>query len=48
VEAINHLAETAIALDDQERFLMYIEMGATGAIALGSEKRYNEALDVYR
>jgi DNA-binding SARP family transcriptional activator len=48
VEATNHQAEAAIGLDDQERFRTYIEMGTTGAIVLGSEKRYNEALDVYK
>ena len=48
VEATNHQAEAAIGLDDQERFRTYIEMGITGAIVLGSEKRYNEALDVYK
>src|SRR6266487_198179 len=48
IETINRQAEAAIALGDQERFRTYIEMGVNGARALGSEKRYNEALDVYR
>jgi tetratricopeptide (TPR) repeat protein len=48
IEAINHQAEAALALGDQERFRAYIEMGVRGAKALGSEKRYNEAFDVYQ
>jgi tetratricopeptide (TPR) repeat protein len=48
VEAINHQAEAALALGDQERFRAYMEMGVKGAKALGSEKRYNEAFDVYQ
>jgi len=48
IEAINHQAEAAIALGDQERFRTYLEIGVNGAKLLASEKRYNEALDVYR
>ncbi len=48
IEAINHQAEAAIALGDQERFRMYIEMGVKRAKVLGSEKRYNEAREIYR
>lgn len=48
IEAINHQAEAAIALGDQERFRMYIEMGVKRATVLGSEKRYNEARGIYR
>ena len=48
VEAFTHKAEAAVALGDQELFRTYIEMGVSGAKTLGSEKRYNETLDVYR
>ena len=48
LEIINHRAEAAIALGDQERFCAYIEAGITGAKNLGSERRYNEAFEVYK
>jgi hypothetical protein len=48
LEIINHRAEAAVALGDQERFCAYIEAGVTGAKSLGSEKRYNEAFEVYK
>lgn len=48
VEIVNHQAEVAIVLGDLERFHAYIDMGVNGARALGSEKRYNEAREIYR
>jgi hypothetical protein len=34
-------------MNDLERSSTYIEFGVTGALALGSQKRYNEAKDIY-
>lgn len=48
VEAITHLAEAAIALGDQELFCAHMEIGVSRAKILGSEKRYNEAFEVYK
>ncbi len=48
LEIINHRAEAAVALGDMERFHSYIQAGITGARNLGSEKRYNEAAEVYK
>ncbi len=48
LEITNHRAEAAVALGDQERFCVYIEAGVTGAKSLGSERRYNEAFEVYK
>jgi DNA-binding SARP family transcriptional activator len=48
LEITNHRAEAAVALGDQERFCVYIEAGVTGAKNLGSERRYNEAFEVYK
>jgi DNA-binding SARP family transcriptional activator len=48
LEIRNHQAETAIALRDLDLFCAYIEMGITGADALGSQKRRSEAVDIYK
>jgi DNA-binding SARP family transcriptional activator len=48
LEIINHRAEAAVAVGDQERFCAYIKAGVTGAKDLGSERRYNEAFEVYK
>lgn len=48
LEITNHRAEAAVALGDQERFFAYIEAGVIGAKNLRSERRYNEAFEVYR
>ncbi len=48
LEIINHRAAAAVVLGDQERFCAYIEAGVTGAKNLGSERRYNEAFEVYK
>jgi tetratricopeptide (TPR) repeat protein len=47
LEAINHLALTALASGDLEQFCGLLEQGVTGARALGSQKRRQEAIDAY-
>ena len=47
LEAINHLALSALALGDLEQFCGLLEQGVTGARALGSQKRRQEAIDAY-
>jgi hypothetical protein len=44
VEIINQQAATAIAQADLESFQAYLQAGAEGAKALGSEKRKQEAI----
>jgi len=48
VEIINHQAEAALALRDQERFCTYLQKGIQGANVLNSEQRRREAIDVYK
>ena len=47
VEIINHEAQTAIVMRDQELFKSYLLSGLEGAIRLGSEKRRQEAWGAY-
>lgn len=47
IEIINHQAETAIALGDQELFTAYLQDGLKGAKQIGSEKRRHEVWDIY-
>jgi hypothetical protein len=47
IEIINHQAETAIALGDQELFKAYLKEGLVGAKRLRSEKRRREVWDNY-
>jgi len=47
IEIVIHQAATAIALGDQELFQTYLIEGVKGAKALGSEKRYLEALTTF-
>ncbi len=47
VEIINHEAQTAIAMRDQELFKNYLFSGLEGAMHLGSEKRRQEVWSAY-
>jgi len=47
VEIINHEAQTAIAMRDQELFKKYLLSGLEGATRLGSEKRRQEVWSAY-
>lgn len=48
VEIINNQAKTALAMNDMDVFCNRIEQGVYGAKALGSKRRRQEALDVYK
>jgi len=48
IEIINLQAEAAIVAGDLERFCDRVEIGRNRAVALGSEKRYQEASDAYK
>jgi len=48
LEIINHQANTALALKDLDAFCYQLEQGVIGANRLGSEKRRQEAIEVYR
>ena len=48
LEIINYQAKTALTLSDLDEFCDYLEKGAMGAKALGSEKRRGEAIEVYK
>src|SRR5216683_3007891 len=47
IEIINQQALTAMKLQNLEQFCDYLEKGIHGAKALGSEKRRQEAIDIY-
>lgn len=47
-EIINHQAETALALKDQELFRAYLEKGIRGATTLNSKQRRREAVETYK
>ena len=48
LEIVNHQAQAALILKDQERFTASLIEGITGAQVIGSEKRQQEARDIYR
>lgn len=48
IEIINLQAEAAIAQTDLERSYACVEIGAKGAIAIKSQKRFNEAYEAYQ
>jgi DNA-binding SARP family transcriptional activator/tetratricopeptide (TPR) repeat protein len=48
VETLNLQAEAALGMRDLERFCVYIKAGRDGALALGSEKGYQQAFEVYK
>jgi len=47
LEIVNQQAEVALALKDQERFTASLKEGITGAQTIQSEKRHQEARDIY-
>ncbi len=48
IEAVNYLAELAVTQGDLHLSCDYLEQGARGAKALGSEKRRQEAVTIWR
>lgn len=48
IEIINHQATTALALKDVDAFCDRLEQGVNGAKRLGSERRRQEAIEVYK
>jgi len=48
IAIINHQAEASVILGDLEQSRAYVIAGRDGAVALGSEKRYNEAYGIYQ
>lgn len=48
IEIINHQATTALVLKDMDAFCNRLEQGIDGAKRLGSEKRLQEAIKVYK
>ncbi len=48
VEIINHQAEASLALSERDEFCHYLTMGVQGAKELGSQKRREEAIHVYK
>lgn len=47
IELVNQQALVAVKLGDLDRFCIYLEKGVMGAKSLGSEKRRQEASDIY-
>jgi tetratricopeptide (TPR) repeat protein len=47
LEIINHQAEAALLLNDQERFCTTLRQGIAGAQAIRSARRRQEAIDIY-
>ncbi len=48
IEILNYQATTALALKDVDAFCNRLEQGVNGAKRLGSEKRRQEAIEVYK
>jgi transcriptional regulator with XRE-family HTH domain len=48
LEIINHLGRAAIMSGDLEKYIDCLKGGLTGAIALKSKKRFDEAINIYR
>ncbi len=48
VEIMNYQAEASLALSERDAFCHYLTMGVEGAKALGSQKRREEAMHVYK
>ena len=48
VEIINHQAKASLALSERDAFCHYLAMGIQGAKELGSQKRREEAINVYK
>ncbi len=48
IEIINGQAGTSLALSERDEFCSYVEMGVHGARELGSQKRLEEAVNIYK
>jgi len=48
IEVVNYQAKVAVAIGDQEQVYSYLTEGISGAKELGSQKRLQETVDVYR
>jgi hypothetical protein len=48
LEIINHMGKAAIMANNLEQYAMHLEEGLSGAIALKSKKRFDEAISIYR
>ncbi len=48
LEIINHQGKAAIMLNNLEQYVDYLQQGITGAIALKSKKRFDEAVKIYQ
>jgi tetratricopeptide (TPR) repeat protein len=47
LEIVNHQGRAAILSGNQEYYAQLLEEGITGALALGSKKRYDEAVQIF-
>jgi transcriptional regulator with XRE-family HTH domain len=48
LEIINHQGNAALLMNDLDRYVLNLETGLAGAVKIGSQKRYNEALRIYQ
>lgn len=48
IEIINYQGKSAILRNDLEQYVTLLEQGITGAIALKSKKRFDEAMTIYQ
>lgn len=48
IEFLNYQAETFVALRDMERSYAYLEAAVKASLALGSERRYTQAAEVFQ
>lgn len=48
IEFLNYQAETFTRLGELEQACIYLEEAAKASLALGSERRYNESVEVYK
>jgi DNA-binding XRE family transcriptional regulator len=48
LEIINHQGNAALQMGDLDRYALNLETGLSGAVKIGSQKRYNEALTIYQ
>ena len=48
IEFLNYQAETFIAMRDMDRTIAYLEAAVEASLALGSERRYTQAAEVFQ
>src|SRR5947207_10438016 len=48
IEFLNYQAETFVAMRDMERSYAYLEAAVKASLALGSERRYTQAAEVFQ